>query len=271
MTRVIVHAGYHKTGTTSLQVFLSKNQNALSPHLRYYGKNDFLAAGSHARIYAQRPFRWRLWRFRRALRQFLNSIEPGGTIILSRETFSGGMPGHRKMNDALMTGYAEAARPLAQVIISQLRRRFGADVDIMFFYTTRETESWIRSVHGHLLRSIALTEDFDAFRALFPDLKGPAEEARQMAKTLAPIPVITAALEDYATHREGPAAALLDLLEVPDDLRATLKPATRSNKGQPKALRAAFLKLNHEITDKSALKAAKETAQRSLAQQKART
>jgi hypothetical protein len=34
MTRVIVHAGYHKTGTTSLQDFLHRNRAALAPHLR---------------------------------------------------------------------------------------------------------------------------------------------------------------------------------------------------------------------------------------------
>ncbi len=258
MTRVIVHAGYHKTGTTSLQDFLHRNRAALAPHLRYYGKADFFAAGAHARIYAQKPFPWRLWRFRRALRHFLDAVEPGRVIILSRETFSGGMPGHRKIGGRLMTSYAGAAAPLANVMISELRRRFGQDVDITFFYTTRETESWIRSVHGHLRRSIALTEDFDAFRAQFPKLKGPADEADTMARLLSPIPVITATLEDYQSHREGPAAALLDLLDVPTDLRATLKPAPRSNRGQSDDLRAKFLKMNRESTDKSALKAAKD-------------
>ena len=260
MTRVIVHAGYHKTGTTSLQDFLHRNREALAPHLRYYGKADFLAAGAHARIYAQKPFFWRLWRFRRALRRFLNGVEPGGVIVLSRETFSGGMPGHRKIGGRLMTSYAEAAGPLARVIVSELRRRFSKGVDITFFYTTRDTENWIRSVHGHLLRSIALAEDFDAFRAQFPKLKGPAEEAGAMARLLSPIPVVTAALEDYKTHREGPAAALLDLLNIPADLRATLKPAPRSNTGQSEDLRARFLRMNRTAPDKSALKAAKDAA-----------
>jgi len=258
MSRVIIHAGYHKTGTTSLQDFLRDNAGLLAPHLRYFGKNDFRAAGAHARIYAQRPYPWRLWRFRRSLRRFLAPLPPGGTIVLSRETFSGGMPGHRKLGGRLMTSYTDAARALAGVIIHELRRKFGQDVDITFFYTTRLREPWIRSIHGHLLRSIRLTDDFDSFRARFPDLASPAEEAARMAEFLAPVPVVTAALEDFETHPHGPAAALLDLLAIPPDLRARLRPARRGNPGQTAGLRAAFLDLNHKNLSKAALKAAKQ-------------
>ncbi len=258
MTRVIVHAGYHKTGTTSLQNFLHDNKALLAPFLRYYGKNDFLQAGAAARIYAQKPFPWRLRRFRKSLRLFLKHLPEGGTIVLSRETFSGSMPGHHKTGGALITSYYQPSLRLAGVIIRELRRRFGEDVEITFFYTTRARESWIRSVHGHLLRSIRLTDDFEAFRARFPALASPAEEAQRMVGALAPVPVVTAALEDWAKHREGPAAALLDLLDVPDAVRAKLTPARRANTGQDKELRAQFLAINRRGGSRAALKAAKE-------------
>ncbi|HHL21376.1 MAG TPA: hypothetical protein ENJ52_07575 [Aliiroseovarius sp.] len=258
MTRVIVHAGYHKTGTTSLQDFLSDNKALLAPCLRYYGKADFRQAGAHARIYAQKPFPWRLARFRRSLRRFLRDVPEGGVVVLSREAFSGGMPGHRRMGGALMTSYFGPGLRLARVIIAELRRRFGQDVDITFFYTTRAREDWIRSVYGHLLRSIRLTDDFDTFRARFPALASPEEEAQRMRGALAPVPVVTAALEAYADHREGPAAALLDLVGVPGDLRARLKPARRSNRGQDTDLQAEFLEINRRGGSRAALKAAKE-------------
>ncbi len=258
MTRVIVHAGYHKTGTTSLQNFMRDNKGLLAPYLRYYGKNDFRQAGAHARIYAQKPFPWRLRRFRISLRRFLADLPEGGTIVLSRETFSGGMPGHRKFGGALMTSYYQPALRLAGVITGELRRRFGQDVDITFFYTTREREAWIASVHGHLLRSIRLRDDFATFRARFPALASPAEEARRMAGALAPVPVVTAALEDWADHKHGPAEALLDLAGVPGEVRAGLKPARRANSGQSEALREAFLALNRRGGSRAALKAAKE-------------
>ena len=258
MTRVIVHPGYHKTGTTSLQNFLHDNKDMLSPYLRYYGKADFRDAGTAARIYAQRPFPWRLYRFRLALRRFLQDVPEGRTIVLSRETFSGGMPGHRRMGGALITSYHQPALRLARAIIAELRRRFGQDTEITFFYTTRERESWIRSIHGHLLRSIRLTDDFATFRARFPALASPAEEAQRMRGALAPVPVVTAALEDWGTHRNGPAEALLELVGVPEDIRARLTPARRANPGQSAQMRAAFLALNRRGGSRAALKAAKE-------------
>ncbi len=258
MTRVIVHAGYHKTGTTSLQDFLNDNRDMLAPYLRYYGKADFPDAGAAARIYAQKPFPWRLYRFRLALRRFLQDLPEGGTIVLSRETFSGGMPGHRRIGGALISSYHQPALRLARAIIVELRRRFGQDVDITFFYTTRAREAWIRSVYGHLLRSIRLTDDFDRFRARFPALASPEEEARRMAGALAPVPVVTAALEEWGSHRNGPAEALLTLAGVPEDIRARLTPARRANAGQSAQMHAAFLALNRRGGSRAALKAAKE-------------
>ncbi len=258
MTRIIVHAGYHKTGTTSLQDFLHDNRDMLAPYLRYYGKEDFRGAGAAARIYAQKPFPWRLRRFRLSLRRFLADLPGGGTIVLSRETFSGGMPGHRRMGGALITSYHQPALRLARVTIAELRRRFGQGTDITFFYTTREREAWIGSVYGHLLRSIRLTDDFATFRARFPALASPAEEARRMAGALAPVPVVTAALEEWGSHPHGPAEALLELVGVPEDVRASLPPARRANSGQSAEMRAAFLALNRRGGSRAALKAAKE-------------
>jgi len=258
VTRVIVHAGYHKTGTTSLQDFLHDNKALLAPFLHYYGKNDFRQAGANARIFAQKPFPWRLRRFRKSFRRFLRDVPEAGTIVLSRETFSGGMPGHHRLGGALMTSYHRPALRLAGVIVQELRRKFEQDVDITFFYTTREREAWIRSVHGHLLRSIRLLDDFDSFRARFPALASPAEEARRMAAVLAPVPVVTAALEDWASHPNGPAEALLELLGVPANIRENLTPARRSNSGQNTDLRDAFLAINRRGGSCAALKAAKE-------------
>ncbi|MBU2981605.1 hypothetical protein KO498_07225 [Lentibacter algarum] len=258
MTKVIVHAGFHKTGTTSLQDFFSRNKTALAPHLAYYGKLDFNRAGAHARIYAQRPFPHRRRKFRLALRSFLSNIPDHQTIILSRETFSGGMPGHRRVTGGLMTSYVRPAKALAAVIIQELERRFGKDVDITFFYTTRAREPWLRSVYGHLLRSIRLTDTFDGFKARFPENLSPASEAAQLSKALAPRPVFTSALEDTQNRAEGPAAALLDLLNIPPKTRAALHPVPPKNTANSQDLQAEFLKLNRTIKNESKLKAKKE-------------
>jgi hypothetical protein len=179
-------------------------------------------------------------------------------IVLSRETFSGGMSGHHTLSGRLMTSYQRPAKRLAKVIISELRRRFGPSTEITFFYTTRERESWLRSVYGHLLRSIRITDDYVSFRARFPKLLGPEAEAQKLARALSPVPVIMAALEDYSSAREGPAAALLDLMTIPPELRSSLRPILRQNTANPAATQAEFLRLNREIKSKAKLKAAKE-------------
>ncbi len=261
--RVIVHAGFHKTGTTSLQDFFSLNKTALAPHLAYYGKMDFFNAGAQARIYAQRPFPHRLLRFRRSFRKFLNSIPDHDVIVLSRETFSGGMPGHHTVSNRLMTSYGQPAKRLGNTIIRELRRRFGPDVNITFFYSTRARAPWLASIHGHLLRSIRMTDDLESFTARFSEGLSPECEAAALARALAPVPVVTAALEDSARRPEGPAAALLDLVDLPSELRSSLSPVPPKNTANTGALQAEFLRLNREIKDKIELKKRKEALLRS--------
>ena len=146
------------------------------------------------------------------------------------------MPGHRRLTGPVRN-IRRAAIPLNRTIIRELRRRFGPGVEITFFYSLREPESWLRSVHGHLLRSIRLTEDFEAFRAGFrPPIRLDAE-ADRIAKAIAPVPVVTSWLADTTTRREGPAAALLDLLDLPVSLRDALPRAQKANTGNAAEIR----------------------------------
>lgn len=258
MTRVIVHAGFHKTGTSSLQDFLKQNRAALKPVLTYYGKADFVKAGVHARIYGQRQFWWRRLLFRRAFRRFLAAVPDAPLIVLSRETFAGAMPGHRKLGGSRVENYADAAIPLAREILRGLRRRFGPDVAVDFLYTLRDRDSWLDSVHGHLLRSIHLTDDLADYLAGFHVLPDPEVDANRIAKALAPVPVHIAWLEDYADLPEGPAGAVLDLAGVPDDFRLALAPVGPRNPGQSRAVRDVFLKINRAGGSRAELKAKKE-------------
>lgn len=256
MTRVIVHAGFHKTGTSSLQALFDKNRKLLAPVLAYYGKDDFLALGTAARRYGERPFPHRRRRFRRELRLFLDSIPDDKLIIFSRETFSGAMPGHRRASGRLVRNYHPTAKRLAHIIISELKRRFSHDVDITFLYTTRARTPWLRSLYGHLLRSIRLTDDYETFETRMARTRGPIEEAELLSKSL-PAPVRTASLEEYGPRDEGPAAALLDLADVSPALRSTLEIVTPQNTANSPELQTTFLRLNREIKDKAQLKAVK--------------
>jgi hypothetical protein len=191
------------------------------------------------------------------VRNYLSGAPLDRNIVISMESLSGLMPGHRLFGGARAEAYSDTAIAMAKVLVRELRRAYGADIDIVFLFTIRQQEDWLRSVHGHLLRSIRLTDDFEAFRTQFIDLPTLPEQAAKIAALLAPIRVEIAALEAYTLCRIGPARAVLDLMDVPKEVRTTLAPAPRANIGQPFDLRTTFLKLNREITNKAALKARK--------------
>lgn len=257
MTKVIVHAGFHKTGTSSLQDYLRKIRHRLPENIAVHLKEDFLDAGNLARRYGQRPYPWRRRRFARALRRFLATVDDRPVQVLSWEGFSGIMPGHRRLTGPVRT-IRRAAIPLNRTIIRELRRRFGKETEIIFLYTLREPESWLRSVHGHLLRSIRLTEDFEAFRAGFRTPIRLESEAARIAAAIAPVPVVTSWLDTTQGRPEGPAAAVLDLLDLPEDLRANLPRARLTNAGNSAEIRARCLELNCTIADDRELKRLKD-------------
>jgi len=263
LTRVIVHAGFHKTGTSSLQTYLDQNRATLAPWFAYYGQKEFLDAGAHARVYAQRRFWWRRQLFRRALRRFLTTLPDAPVIVLSRENFSGVMPGHRGWFGTPVLTYPRAAIPLARDIIAALKTRFGPEVQIEFLYTLRDQESWLNSVHGHLLRSIRLTQSFNQFVQIFADTPDLRQQSEQIARAIAPVPVRVAWLEDYADEPQGPAAAILDLAGVPDEQFTTLPHAAHRNVGQTPDIRKKFLDLNRNGGTRRALRRAKQAVQKS--------
>ena len=248
--RVLVHAGFYKTGTTSLQGFLADNRAALAPWFAYYGQGAFHDAGARAREYAQAPFPGGLKAFRLALRSFLSEVPDGTDIVMSRENFSGAMPGHRDWLGRPITGFP-VAKPLLRDLKKELFRRFGPGTQVEILFTTRAREAWLRSVHGHLLRSIRLEEDFDGFSLHFKRLGTLEDEARRLEADH------VVRVETHADHPFGPAKAILDLMGVPDEVQAGLPPARRRNVGQDPELKAEFLRLNRSDLSKPELKAAK--------------
>lgn len=259
MKRVLVHAGFYKTGTTSLQDFLSRNRAALAPHFTYLGPEDLRDATARARDYARWPTPLRRARFRRALGATLAdpALNAAPALVLSRENFIGLMPGHRDWRRRPAIGFPHAAQLLG-VVTDALTGRFpGAGIE--FLFTTRDRGPWLGSIHGHLLRSINLTDDLDQFTARFPSGFSCASEITRLTAALSPHPVHQADLATLSQRPEGPAAAILDLLAVPDTLRRTLAPTAPANPGQSPAQRAAFLDLNRRRLSPADLKTAKQS------------
>ena len=195
--RIVIHAGFHKTATSSVQQVLRDNRAALKPYLRSqlkWGMRDLLHA---ARGYST----WRdpltLGKFARRFRALLEAQAdmPRRTLCLSAEELSGHMPGRPGISD-----YG-AAPILAAEMARAAAARFP-EAETRFLYTVRAPESWLESAYWEHVKSSSLTESLDAFR---DRMAGAADLAAVVERVRAaqPCPVEEAALE---AHRAAYAA-----------------------------------------------------------------
>ncbi len=257
MTRILVHAGFHKTGTTALQSFLNANRAALGDRAAIYLGRRLGAARKLGRVYGELPVPWRRLAFRRALDAFVSDLPDAPLIVISRESFSGAMLGASRMGRPV-TSYLPVAARLAQDIVAALRARFGDAAEVEFLYTTRNTPGLLRSVWGHQLRTKALADDFETFAAPFAAMPGLAAQAQRIAALLAPVRVHIAPLEDVADHRLSHGVTLLRLLGVPEADWSAFAPPTDTYAGPSPSLCEAFLKMNRARPVPADLRARKE-------------
>lgn len=257
MTRVILHTGFHKTGTTTLQRFMIRNRDALAPYCVFWNRSELATSLQAARRYGWVPSAWRLFLFRRAFRADIKKLPNAETVVLSREAFSGGVPGFVPRNGKRVLGYTQTAPRLAQVMIEELQSHLGKDTDISFFYTLRDRDPWVASLYKHHLRTSRMTDSFETFSAALSDDISPAKTAEFLKSALAPYSVTTARLEEYQNGTNGCAPALLNLLNVPVTVQASLKSVKPRNVSQPMDLNAEFLRLNGSNLSDAAVEAQK--------------
>ena len=246
--RIVIHAGFHKTGTSTVQQVLRSNRAALKPYLRSvlkWGMSDLLHA---ARGYST----WRdtatLDKFARRFRGLLqrHSDMPRRTLCLSAEELSGHMPGRENIPDY-------AAAPVLANEMARVAQEVHPKAELVFFYSTRDPESWLESAYWEHVKSSAMTQDFDAFRAGNPDA---ADLDGIIDRIAAALPDVHCARIE--AHRDIPAAPLLALAGVPDAVIGGLPPAPRANARPDRATLHALLDANRRYTNREERIAAKQ-------------
>ncbi len=157
---VILHPGFHKTGTSSLQRALVAHDAIMAPRLRYVLMTEMPDVIRAARKYSRKPKPVNLEAFGRGFEAFLDSLTPEESrpLLITSEDLSGLIPGKFGV-----TAYS-ASTPLMSRAVDGVLRRFGKETKIDIWYTTRSPESWQRSVYYQLLRGIRLTESFAEFQ-----------------------------------------------------------------------------------------------------------
>lgn len=249
--RIILHAGFHKTGTSTVQNFLRENRVALKKHvalrLRWHMK-DLCAA---ARGYSTDHDPLTLVKVQSRFGSVMNELPgmPRRTLIVSAEELCGHLPGRGALMDY-------SAAPVLLYAYWEIARARYPEAEIMIYLSVRKPEDWLASAHWEHVKSSDMTLDFDAFRTKYhnaADLSGMAAEIASRV----PVPVHTYPLEKCRDLPLGPADPLLDLCEVPLTLRPSLTPVSAVNSRLSDDVLEAMIAVNRTTQGAEARNAAK--------------
>ena len=248
--RILLHPGFHKTGTSSLQRGATAQFDTLAPRLQLMLTPDLIEAARVARHYSERLTQADLDRFSAEFQRAVADRDSSDRrpLLLSSQVLSGHLPGLRGVKT-----YA-AAPILARSAVEVLQRHYGPEAQITVWFTTRDPATWLRSLYWQNLRAQRLTEEFEPFR----DRMAPAadhahiiEEARRCLGAKAKVE--TARIEDIGPDPLGPLGEALRRLGVATDNLATLP----QHNTQPENAAHDFLTLNRSALGDEALAEAK--------------
>ena len=253
--QILIHAGFHKTGTTSVQRTLRENRGALKPRLMVALPWKFRPLLHAARAYSAYGDPLSLARFSHRAETFVAGLPPLRTrgLVLCSEELSGHLPGRGGIPDY------RAAVPLMSELMQALRRRYR-DHDLTLAYSTRAPDAWLESAYWEQVKSSSQTLSLDDFRARFAAAADFAPLLDTIAAAIAPTGARLQrfALEDCAAAPLGPATALLGLAGLSQADLAALAPVAPANTRLPRAALDQLLQLNRTIPDSAARVAAKQ-------------
>lgn len=250
--RLLVHAGFHKTGTSSIQQTLAANRALLEREIRILLKPDIAGLAEAARAWSdgQRDVEWSMFVYEAA--QVLAAIDPVDPrpVVISAEDLAGHMPGRLGLVDY-------AAAPLLMAGLIEVAREAAPSARFEFLFTTREAEPWVKSCHAQHVLAVRCTQDFEQYRAAALPHADLAAMARKIAAAVAPAPVHVSRLEDTADLPLGPLEALLDLARVSTVLRDRLESRPPANTALPPHILDRLLAMNRSDRPWSEIRHAK--------------
>lgn len=249
--RIILHAGFHKTGTSSIQATLRQNRVALKKHvalrLRWHMK-DLVAA---TRGYST----WRdpltLIKVQDRFTTLMDDLPgmPRRTLVISAEELAGHLPGRGDLEDY-------SAAPVLLYAFWEIARTRYPEAEILIYLSTRAPGPWLESAYAEHIKASNMTLDFDDFATRYrgaADLEGMVGEIASRV----PVPVHHRALETCIDQPLGPADPLLDLCDLPLTLRAGLTAPPPANIRLGEDVLQAMLQANRTHDGADARNAAK--------------
>ncbi|MEM6373374.1 MAG: hypothetical protein AAF727_11425 [Pseudomonadota bacterium] len=244
LRRLVVHAGFHKTGTSTLQKTLAAHRDLLSPHTGVVLRDDMRDLCEAARTFSvsRSEFNLGLVAYEAAR---LAEAWTQSTMILSSEDLSGHMPGRKGLT-------AYDATPALVARMNDTWRLACPHADVTWIYTTRAAAGWLRSCYAQHLRVMRMTleaQEYEQRYAGSADLNGIIALVRQRGAD-----VLTLPLE---THGADLTAPVLASAGVPPEVAARVHPVPPANTAPGADGLAALLALNRSGLSGGDLRAAK--------------
>ncbi len=237
--RIVVHAGFHKTGTSTTQATLMQNGNLIWPTHAIVLPGRLKEALRMATLHSTLRDPLTLSEFGHRFGHFLGTLNLGARrgLVISAENLCGLIPGRNQV-----TGYDAAPALLGAV--AQAIGSVWDDADLHMVLTLREAQGWLRSGYWQNLRSSRLTEEWEDYAArLAPaaDLQGTVLAIRAAVPEASVHAVLIEGLRDAPL---GPATPVIDAMGLPAVARAAIRLSAPRNAAPDAEVIAQVLSLN---------------------------
>ena len=219
---------------------LRENAAVLDPHLRVFLKNAFDDLTDKARSFSIDPKEKTLGQVAKAATAFFDTIDTSDPrpILICSEDLSGHMPGRHGLE------CYDSAGLVMKCLADTAFDRFGPETDIMFYFSTRAREPWLRSTWWQNLRSTRLTKDFAEYKAQFDEARELEDILEEVAVDIAPARVTSCPLELSTSLPMGPLEPILALFDLPDLDRTALRALPPENVQPDVGIDTVLLALN---------------------------
>ncbi len=211
---IVVHAGFHKTGTTALQRFLQMNGPHLWPHMALVLPHRINHATRMATLHSSVGDLVSKGEYKARLVAFLETLDIGQRrhLVICAENMAGLIPGRNGHPDySCMPVLLAVARDAIQQV-------FGKHRPLEFHLTTRKSDDWLRSCYWQNLRSSRLTMEFETFAETFQDAADFTKIIEHARQSLGSTPLYAASYEDLKSKKFGPADRVVNAVPLPADV-----------------------------------------------------
>ena len=214
MRRILIHAGFHKTGTTTLQNTLLLNAATLLPHVEIYLQDGVTLLPLREAVLTFSGNRCKETKqvISERAGALFGSLDPSDQrpILVSSESLSGHFPGSAGVHK-----YGPA--PIAiELIRDAWVEVMGSAEGFEVYYSTRR-EGWLESCHWQRLKTNRTTLSLEEYCTKFAIAADHDAILDDIRARLGPAHVHTRALEDM-DHPIDPVLDILGLKELRDGL-----------------------------------------------------